>query len=105
MKARGLIGSATFDPQTLTTAFRVFDDAWEHIAPQVSARPEAIEAARMMLAEIVLGLMRNGGAKDATTLTQVAVQLTLAGPKRNSPLSSVSAERPRGGPQAGTLER
>jgi hypothetical protein len=64
VKARGLIGSATFDPATLKVLYKTFDDAWEQIGPHVSSIPEAAEAARLKLANIVLGLGQNG-AQDA----------------------------------------
>ena len=79
MKARAMLGSAVFDPQQLKVVQRAFDDAWEVIAPQVSKRPEAIEAARTKLAEIIIGLARNG-TMDARTMTDAAAQLMLVDP-------------------------
>jgi hypothetical protein len=79
VKARALIGGASFDPHTLKALYKAFDDAWEQVAPEVSARPEAIEAARMKLAEIVLGLANNG-TQDADKLTEAAVRQMMAGP-------------------------
>lgn len=73
MKARALIGSAAYDPQTLKALYKAFDDAWEQIAPNVSSRASAIEAARLKLAEIVLGLAGNGTV-DPQALTAAAVQ-------------------------------
>ena len=84
MKARAMLGSVTFDPEQLQTVQKAFDDAWEVVAPQISTRPEAIEAARTKLAEIVLGLARNG-MLDAATMTETAVQRMLADPRENSP--------------------
>jgi len=81
VKARALIGGAAYDPATLKTIFQVFDDAWERVAPQVSARPEALEAARMKLAEIVLELA-GGQVGDLEKLTQAAVDAMLAAPPR-----------------------
>ena len=60
MKARQLIEGATFDPAQLKTIGQAFDDAWEHISPQVSARAEAIEAARYKLAHLVLSVAKRG---------------------------------------------
>jgi hypothetical protein len=60
VKARALIGGASYDPATLKILYTAFDDAWDQIRPQISARPEALEAARTKLAEIVLTLARNG---------------------------------------------
>ena len=59
MKARRQVASAVYDPATLKVIGKAFDDAWEQIAPQVSARAYAIEAARLRLAEIVLGLTKD----------------------------------------------
>ena len=73
VKARALIGGASFDPNTLKLVYKAFDDAWEQVAPQVSNRPEAIEAARMKLAGIVIGLARNGTA-DPEAITDAAVK-------------------------------
>jgi len=79
MRARALIGGASFDPQTLTGIYKAFDDAWEQVAPEVSKRGEAIEAARMKLAEIVIELA-NKGMQDPEKLTEAAVKQMLAGP-------------------------
>ena len=84
MKARAMLGSAIFDPKQLQAVQKTFDDAWEIVAPQVSKRPEAIEAARTKLAEIVIGLARNG-TLDAATMTDTAVQMMLADPTKNRP--------------------
>lgn len=81
MKARALIGGSAYDPATLKTLYKVFDDAWERVAPHVSARPEALEAARTKLAEIVLELT-SGNLQDPDRLTQAAVDAMLAAPPR-----------------------
>jgi len=81
MKARAMLGNATFDPAQLKTVYKAFDEAWEIVAPQISSRPEALEAARMRLAEFIIGLARNG-KPDARTMTETAVQLMLADPPR-----------------------
>jgi hypothetical protein len=79
MKARQLIANAIYDPDELNTIRMAFDAAWEQIAPEVDAKPEAIEAARLKLAEIVLSLTRNG-TKDPQQLTDAAVRLMLSDP-------------------------
>jgi hypothetical protein len=56
MKARQLIGGATFPSDVLKVIFEAFDDAWAEVGPSISSRPEAVEAARLSLAEIVLSL-------------------------------------------------
>jgi hypothetical protein len=84
MKARALLMSAAFDHRTLSVLYKAFDAAWEQIA-QVSQRGEAIESARMKLAEIVLRLAQNGGKHDTQALTDAAVQAMLVEPPRVSP--------------------
>jgi hypothetical protein len=53
----------------LTTAF---DAAWEHVAPGVGTRPQAIEAARLKLADVILGLAGDG-IMDAAQMTEAAL--------------------------------
>jgi hypothetical protein len=59
MKARRLIGGAEFPPEVLKVVFGAFDDAWAVVGPSISNRPEAVEAARLSLAEIVLSLAKS----------------------------------------------
>jgi hypothetical protein len=79
MKARQLLAKAIYDPGELKIIGKAFDDAWEQVAPEVSSRPEAIEAARLKLAEIVISLTKNG-TKDPQQLTDSAVSLMLSDP-------------------------
>ena len=79
MKAHQLIADATFDPDQLKFIRKAFDDAWEQIAPQVSQRPDAIEAGRLKLASIVLSLAKRG-TLDPKALTDEAVKLMFADP-------------------------
>jgi hypothetical protein len=81
LKARALIGGAAYDPATLKVLYQVFDDAWERVSPQVSARPEALEAARMKLAEFVLELAPDQ-VGDPEQLTRAAVAKMLAAPPK-----------------------
>ena len=84
MKARRLIESASYDPEQLKVLRTAFDEAWEGIAPGVSARPAAIEAARLKLAEIILGLAKNGKL-DPQQLADGAVQLMNSPPHKLRP--------------------
>ena len=84
MKARRLIESALYDPEQLKALRKAFDEAWEGIAPGVSTRPAAIEAARLKLAEIVLGLAKNGNL-DPQQLADAAVQLMRSPPQKLRP--------------------
>ncbi len=58
MKARQLIHSAVFGPDAIKAIGRAFDEAWQELAPTVSQRGSAIEAARLRLATIILGLAK-----------------------------------------------
>ena len=84
MKASKLLANATFGPEQLKAISKAFDDAWELVEPQVSTRPEAIEAARLKLAEIVLSMTKNG-TLDPQQLTASAVRVMLADPTKFQP--------------------
>jgi hypothetical protein len=60
MRARQLIAGAAFPPDVLKVLFDAFEDAWRELAPHISGDPTVIEAARLSLAEIVLGIARAG---------------------------------------------
>jgi hypothetical protein len=60
MKARELLARSAFDPAQVKTMGQAFEDAWQQIAPQISARAEAIDAARHKLAQLVLSLAKRG---------------------------------------------
>ena len=60
MRARHIIGGATFSPDVLKVLFEAFDDAWHEVAADVSMRAGAIDAARLRLATIVLSLAKSG---------------------------------------------
>ena len=73
MKARQLIGSASFGPEALQAIGQAFDAAWQELEPSVSQRPDAVEAAKLSLANIVLSLAR-GDTRDPVPLKQEAVR-------------------------------
>jgi hypothetical protein len=56
MKARQLIEKSSFDPDQVKTMGVALDDTWVRMAPSVDNRPEAVQAARFALADIILGL-------------------------------------------------
>jgi hypothetical protein len=60
MRARQLIGSAGFPPDVLKVLFDAFEDAWAELASDVSGDPAVVDAARLSLAEIVVGIARAG---------------------------------------------
>jgi hypothetical protein len=83
MKVRVLFADASYGPDQLKVLCKAFDEAWDIVSPTISARPDAIEAARMRLANIILGLA-NDGSIGAENLTRAAVQL-MADPKKTAP--------------------
>ena len=79
MKARRLIESASYGPDELKALGKAFDDAWDRIAPTISQRPQAIEAARFALADIMLGLAKHRNF-DPVVLADSAVRLMASRP-------------------------
>jgi hypothetical protein len=77
MRARKLIESASFGPETLNTLFQAFDQAWAILAPRYGSDATAIEAARTRLANILLSLAR-ADSRDAGALKDAALQQYLA---------------------------
>lgn len=59
MKARRLIETATFQPETLHVIFTAFDEAWSEIAHHFDGDAGQIERARMRLAHAVLIIARD----------------------------------------------
>lgn len=59
MKARHLIGSASFGPEALKGITQALDDAWSSIAADFGNNPLAIEAARLKLANIILAIAQD----------------------------------------------
>ena len=74
-KAKALIGGATYDPEKLKVLYSAFDQAWEQIAPAVGTHADAIEAARLKLANIVVGLAERDSMTDADALAKAALDL------------------------------
>jgi len=74
MKARQLIGSATYGPEALAALFKAFDDAWDQLAPKFGTDQLAIEAARLKLANIILSLADPNG-NDPEQLKNAALRI------------------------------
>ena len=75
-KAKALIGGGKYNPQKLAVLYQAFDQAWKQIAPTFGARADAVEAARLKLANIVIGLAGDDdGVRDADALAKEAVTL------------------------------
>jgi hypothetical protein len=75
MQPRQIARATSFGPDELRVIFRAYDDAWSEIAPTVGHDPAAVEAARMVLATIVLGLAANTEPMAPTGLAALAVAL------------------------------
>jgi hypothetical protein len=74
MKPRLIIANASYGPEGLKQVYKAFDDAWEIIGPSVGNDPAEVEAARVRLSSVILGLANNGNL-DPEQLTNAAVQL------------------------------
>jgi hypothetical protein len=82
MKARALIEGATYDPQKMKVLYKGFVQAWEQIAPAVGTNADAIEAARLKLANIVLGLAEEDSLTDADALAKDALDMMHQSPTK-----------------------
>jgi hypothetical protein len=69
---------------------QALDDAWAELAPSVDDRPEAIQAARFALADIILSLAAQGNF-DAKWLAKTAVEFMLARSSRSQPGTTASS--------------
>ena len=74
MKARQLIDSGSFGPDTLKAAYQAFDEAWQSVAAHCGNDPEAIEAARVKLANAILAVSKDD-SRDPTSLKMAALAL------------------------------
>jgi hypothetical protein len=54
MRAHQLFAGAAFGPEVLKIISKAFDDAWAEVAPNVGTNPQAIEASRLYLANIIV---------------------------------------------------
>ena len=74
MKARQLVDSGSFGPDTLKAAYQAFDEAWQSLAAQCGNDPEAIEAARVKLANAILAVSKDEN-RDPSELKKAALAL------------------------------
>jgi hypothetical protein len=74
MKARRLIESSLYEPETLDVIFRGFDDAWSEIADHFGTDPRSIEDARARLAHACLIVSRED-SDDAERIKRDALQV------------------------------
>ena len=80
MKARMLLAGGNFDTAKLRIVWAAFDMAWGQIAPGVGSHPEAIEAARMKLANMTLEATKGLEEFDAAGLADIILELMYAEP-------------------------
>ncbi len=59
MKARTILGGASYGPESLKDIYQAFDDAWKAIRPLVDETPLAQEAARIKLANFILSIAKD----------------------------------------------
>ena len=64
----------------LKMSFQTFDDVWHEIAPHLSGHPDAIQAARVKLAERAIGLFKTCGPHDASVLKAELLKVMFAKP-------------------------
>ena len=74
MRARHLIGGASFGPEALKGITQAFDDAWNSIAADFGNNPLAIEAARLKLANVILAIAHDDRA-DPEEIKRAALQV------------------------------
>ena len=74
MKARQIVESGSFGPDTLKVAYQAFDEAWASIAAHFGTDPMAIEAARIKLANAILAVSKDG-SRDPNALKQAALAI------------------------------
>lgn len=80
MKARTLIQNASYTPDQLKVIGKAFDDAWLQIAPTISKRPEAVEAARLKLANAILGAAKALPGAGDEQIKELALRIMLNPP-------------------------
>ena len=74
MKARELISSASYGPETLKIVFQSFDQAWGSIVHNFGDNALAIQAARVKLANIILS-MPHHHQSDVEQIKKSALQI------------------------------
>jgi hypothetical protein len=74
LKARELIDSAAFGPDTLKVIGKAFDEAWASIAGNFEENPLAVQAARLKLANAMLAEAKANGHHNVETLKSAALQ-------------------------------
>jgi hypothetical protein len=70
MKQHKFLADGCYNPKQLKDIPTAYDAAWAKIAPGTGTRPKAVAAARMKLADVVIGIAENG--------TQAPAEITAA---------------------------
>src|SRR5262245_39134925 len=89
MKARQIVESGSFGPETLKVARRAFDEAWASVASHFGTDSTVIEAARVKLANAVLAMCHEEMG-DPIALKKAALG------SWHASTGSTSSPRPRG---------
>jgi hypothetical protein len=74
MKARQIVESGSFGPETLKVAYQAFDEAWQCIASSIGNDPVSIEAARVKLANAILAVCQEQ-SRDPHALKTAALAI------------------------------
>jgi hypothetical protein len=74
MKARRLIESSIYEPETLQVIFQAFDDGWCEIAHHFGHDPKTVEDARMRLAHACL-IVSHQDSDDPERVKKDALQV------------------------------
>ena len=76
MRARQLLdrSSPLFPAATTAAVYKAFDAAWAMIAPTIGTDPQAVEAARLKLAEAILAVTSHNST-DADQIKRLALQI------------------------------
>jgi hypothetical protein len=83
VKARRLIESSSFEPETLEVLFKAFDDAWSEIEPHFAGDDVATEHARLRLAHAILIVARQDD-DDPEQVKNDALQVMALAARRRS---------------------
>ena len=79
MKARKLIAGSARSPEALKILDKAFEAAWSEIAPKFNGDAQAIEQARLQLAQAVLAVS-DADSADPSELKTAALQAMTALP-------------------------
>jgi len=82
MKARRLIESSSFGPETLAVISKAFDYAWSEIKDHFSGDDTATQHARMRLAHAILIVAREGDDNAEQVKNNALQVMALADGKR-----------------------